>query len=88
MLGVSLADLEAKLANFVPTSGKSLQEPDKKKLWATVLALFVFEGKLMSEKEIWELVAEKARDWISTLAAVQKKDVENLESLAREVLGA
>ena len=77
ILDVSLTDLQAKLAEI--TTGQ-----EKEKLWATVLALCLFEGKLMSEKAMWELVVEKARDWISTIG---NKDVEKLEGLAREMLG-
>jgi len=86
VLEVSLTDLEAKLMEFVPVG--TPPEEEKKKLWATVLAVVMFEGKLKGEKEMWELVVEKARSWILGLTTFGKMDVERLEVLAGEVLGA
>ena len=84
-LQVPLADLEAKLQTSSPSK---LGEEDKKKLWATVLAVCLFENKLGSEKEMWELVVEKASDWMSGLPSVQTTYAAELKRLAGEVLGA
>jgi hypothetical protein len=83
-LQVPLADLDAKLK----TSPSKLGEEDKKKLWATVLAVCLFENKLRGEKDMWELVVEKANDWMSGLSSVQTTYVAELKRLAGEMLGA
>ena len=85
-LQVPLTDLEAKLNAFTPT-GK-LGEKDKTRLWGTLLAVCMFESKLGSERDMWELVVEKANDWISELSSVQSSDVDKLRVMAREMLGA
>ena len=84
-LQVPLADLEAKLKTSSPSK---LGEEDKKKLWATVLAVCLFENKLGGEKDMWELVVEKANDWMSGLSSVQTTYVAELKRLAGEMLGA
>jgi hypothetical protein len=86
ILGTSLTELEAKLMEFVPTAGPRLPEEQKKRIWATVLALCLFEGKLTRERETWELVVEKAKNWISELDTVENNDVDRLQVLAKEVL--
>ena len=85
ILEVSLADLQTKLAGFVPVG--TPPEEDKEKLWATVLAVFMFRIKLKGESDMWELVVEKALNWISGLLTVGKNDVDRLDAMAREVLG-
>jgi hypothetical protein len=87
-LQVPLIDLEAKLKAFTPTGSGKLGEQDKTKLWATLLAVCMFESKLGAERDMWELVVEKANDWISGLSSVQSTDMDKLRDLAREVLGA
>ena len=74
---------------FVPgASCGSLSGKEKENLWATVLAVFMFEKKLSSEKDMWELVVSKARDWVSELVSAWDEDVKRLEILASEVLVA
>lgn len=34
------------------------------KMWATVLAITFLEGKMASEKEVWNMVVDKARAWL------------------------
>jgi len=87
LLQVQLTDLESKLSAFTPTGSGKLAEQDKTKLWATLLAVCLFESKLGAERDTWELVVEKANDWISGLSSVQSADVDKLRDLAREVLG-
>ena len=89
-LQVPLIDLEAKLKAFTPPTGSGkLGEQDKAKLWATSLAVCMFKSKLGSERDMWELVVEKAKHWIDgLLSSVQSADVGRLRGLAREVLGA
>jgi len=84
ILGVRLQDLEAKLMQFIPVAGSTLIE--ERQLWATVLAVKMFEGRLKGEKEMWELVVEKAREWMAGLGT--DGNVKRLEALAGEVVGA
>jgi hypothetical protein len=82
LVGVPIEKLETRLATALGGS-PSLQQMS---LWATVLAMKVFETKLAGEKRTWELVVQKARAWIRQLPDV--KDVgEMLEKLAEKVLG-
>jgi len=85
ILGVRLRDLEAKLAQFIPITSSALQV-EKRRLWATVLAVRMFEGRLKGEKEMWELVVEKAREWMAALGT--DDNVKRLEALAGEVVKA
>jgi hypothetical protein len=51
----------------------------------------MFENKLGAERDMWELVVEKANGWIlfsGLLSSIQSTDVDRLRDLAREVLGA
>jgi hypothetical protein len=45
---------------------------DKQNL-ATVLAITFFETKLVSEKDTWELVVEKAYDWLNSKPRLEKE---------------
>jgi hypothetical protein len=82
LLGVSMPDLEAKLATFAMLRGGSLSEEQKRKVWATVFAIKVFETQLARERDVWELVVDKAWAWVRTV--MRDGDVKALE---REVLG-
>ena len=56
-------------------------------MWATVLAVCMFESRLGAERDMWELVVEKVNDWVYGVSLVEKGvDVEGLRELAREVL--
>jgi hypothetical protein len=82
LVGVPIAELDAKLQ--VVLGGSVSQE--QRNLWATVLAIKVFETELAGEKRVWELVVQKARASICGLAnAGHEGDL--LEKLASEVLG-
>jgi hypothetical protein len=83
MLDVSMVELEAKIRSC----GIGLAEGLTKEVWATVLAVTMFETKLEAEKEIWELVAEKAKTWVASLEGLKGEDLKHLETLAREVCG-
>jgi len=88
LLGVSMADLEAKLpASFVSGGGNwtSLSEEQKRKVWATLSTIKVFETQLASERDVWGLVVDKARAWVRTMMV--DGDVKALEKLVEEVLG-
>ena len=82
LLGVSVSVLEAELNKFV-SPGLSLES--RKKVWATVLAVKLFETKLVGERGVWQLVVDKARTWIGGVVGVE--DVDLLEKMAGEVLG-
>ena len=85
ILAVPLVDLEAKLAE---ASLATTPADDARKLWATLLAIAALEIQMKGEMEVWELVVEKARDWISGLEQVGKADLDKLEALAKQLLGA
>jgi hypothetical protein len=88
LLGVSMSDLEAKLATgFVSGSSNltSLSEEQKRKVWATLFAIKLFETQLASERDVWRLVVDKAKAWVRTM--MRDGDVKALEKLAGEVLG-
>ena len=84
VLGIPLPELEAKLMEFIPSNFESSDAYQT--LWATVLVVTMFEQKLAGEKDVWELVVAKARDWITALPSVQDEDVKRMETLAIEVL--
>jgi hypothetical protein len=86
LLGVSIPVLEARLMWFVPgNAGLSLEH--RKKVWATVLAIKLFETQLARERNVWELVVDKAREWMEGLAGVGVEDITQLEKMAGVVLG-
>ena len=85
LLGVSISVLEARLIWFVPNNaGLSLE--DRKKVWATVLAIKLFETQLAGERSVWQLVVDKARAWMGGLARVGVEDITQLEKMAGELL--
>lgn len=51
-------------------------------VWATVLVLAWLEGRMLGEKEIWEMAGEKARDWLMGKGV----DLQGLEASAKAVL--
>jgi len=70
---------------FVPNNaGLSLE--DRKKVWATVLAIKLFETQLAGERSVWQLVVDKARAWMGGLARVGVEDITQLEKMAGELL--
>jgi hypothetical protein len=85
LVGSPLANLEVKLAEFVP-SDVSLNDEHKRSLWATMLAIRLLETKLSEDKDVWELVVIKAKAWIQRSSNVNRSDVSILERLADEVL--
>jgi hypothetical protein len=85
LLGVSMPDLEAKLALCFLSGGSNLTEEQKRKVWATVFAIKVFEIQLAGERDVWGLVVDKASAWVRTMMG--DRDVKALEKLVGEVLG-
>lgn len=84
LLGVSLWVLEARLISSVPTN-TGLDPERRKTVWATILAIKMFETQLAGERSVWHLVVDKARAWI---AGVGIEDISQFEKMAGEVLGA
>ena len=82
LLGVPIADLEAKLQNFLPNDVLMSQER-RRSLWATVLAIRLFETQQAGERSVWELVVKKARVWMLTEAG--EADIKALGKLAESV---
>jgi hypothetical protein len=87
LLGVSMPDLEAKLATCLVSGGNwtSRNEEQKRKVWATLFAIKVFEPRLAGERDVWGLVVDKARAWVRTM--IEDRDVKVLEKLVGEVMG-
>jgi len=85
-LCVSIADLEAKLSSFVPSDAK-LSQGHNRTIWATVLAIKLFETELAGERSVWHLVVDKARAWLRYSGIVGYTDIQEMEKLAEEVLG-
>lgn len=85
LLGVSITDLETKLSCFTACNTDLSQH--KRSVWATLLAIKVFETQLAGERSVWQLVVDKARTWMRELGTVEDADVNELEKLAYEVLG-
>ena len=77
-------ELETKLRTGI---AGQLSEKTVKEVWATVLAVTMFEVRLASERDVWELVVGKARVWMKGLKGLGSADVEKLEKLAVEVCG-
>ena len=84
LLGVSLKVLEEKLISSVPTS-PGLGPEHRQTVWATILAIKVFETQLTGERSVWQLVVDKARAWIT---GVGVEDIAQLVQMAGEVLDA
>jgi hypothetical protein len=87
LLGISMPDLEAKLAMCQISGGNwtSRSEEQKRKVWATLCAIKVFETRLAWERDVWGLVVDKARAWVRTM--LEDRDVKALEKLIGDVLG-
>jgi hypothetical protein len=85
-LCVSIADLEAKLSSFVPSDAE-LSRGHNRTVWATVLAIKLFETELAGERSVWHLVVDKARAWLRYSGIVGYTDIQGMEKLAEEVLG-
>jgi hypothetical protein len=85
LLGVSISVLDARLLRFLP-SDASLNMERRRKVWATVLAIKLFETQLAGEWSVWQLVVDKARSWIAGVG-VQDEHIAQFEKMAEEVLG-
>lgn len=85
ILGSPLSFLTAKLDQLSPVA-IGLEVEARQKLWATILAIELFENKLKGEAEMWELVVEKAKVWVAGLPDVPQDDVKKMEVLASEVI--
>jgi hypothetical protein len=87
LLGISFADMEAGLRRFVPQSNISLNEAQTRRMWATVLAIELFETRMAGERGVWGLVVDKAKAWVKEQALFGDENIKELERLAGEVLG-
>jgi hypothetical protein len=83
LLGLDLEFVETKLS----ACSLTLKEEIKKSLLATLLTVGMLEGKLEEERDVWDLVVEKARSWVEEMSGVQGAAVlETLQKLAEELL--
>jgi hypothetical protein len=73
VLGISFNHLEAKLNEILPPVA-SLNEEQRKCLFATLLAVRLFERDLARQRDVWELVVEKARNWITGLVGNEEAE--------------
>jgi hypothetical protein len=87
LLGVSISDLEVKFKSWLVPDNAGLSLERRKQVWATVLAIKLFETQLAGERSVWQLVVDKGRAWMRGLAGVGAEDIIQLEKMAGEVLG-
>jgi hypothetical protein len=85
ILEIPIAELEAKIKGSRGNSGFS--DGLVKDVWATMLAITMFERKLATDKGVWEMVVEKAKLWVTGLNGLKVEDIKKLETLAGEVCG-
>ena len=86
LLSVSITSLEETLRLF-PFNDVGLTQEHQRCVWATVLAIKLFETQLAGERSVWQLVVDKAKAWMRKSAIVGDEEVKKLEKLAGEVLG-
>lgn len=79
LLEVPFGELEAKIK---ASRGHGLTDVLMNEIWATVLAVTFFERKLVAEKEVWDLVVQKAKSWMAGLSGLKDDDLKKLELLA------
>jgi hypothetical protein len=83
LLGLDLGSVVTKLS----ACSVALGEDIKRSLLATLLTVGMLEGKLEEEREVWDLVVEKARSWIEEMSGELGDGVlETLQKLAGELL--
>ncbi|KAI9866893.1 MAG: hypothetical protein M1813_000835 [Trichoglossum hirsutum] len=75
LLGITLDDARAKADKHLWTA------------WATILAVVFCEVRFQNDADVWDLVVDKAREWLREEAG-KGVAVEGLEGKAREILGA
>jgi hypothetical protein len=85
LVGVPVEDLHEMLEQFLP-SDPGLSDEIVVRLWATVLAVKLFEGTMAGEKSVWVLVVEKAKAWMRGLPHVNEEDIQALEMMAETML--
>ena len=80
-------NLNAPLLEVVglPAQHKAPQGVDSK-VWAAVLAITFLERKMAGEKEVWEMVVEKARGWLGNVEKGQKGMSEEMWTMAEQLI--
>ena len=81
--------LDTKLMKTVGVTEDKAVPPNgcKPNVWATILAIAYLEAEMVAEKDIWELVVEKALDWMDTLEGVKEKDLNMWKTVAAVIGG-
>ncbi|PVF91425.1 hypothetical protein CPB86DRAFT_337417 [Serendipita vermifera] len=69
-------------------SGLGGPEETRKAVWATFLTIACLEKRLAGEKDVWEFLADKARDYISATLQDLCKDAAKAEALMKELTAA
>ncbi|CAG8687111.1 260_t:CDS:2, partial [Acaulospora colombiana] len=74
----------------LPSALSSLGGADetKKSVWATLLTIACMEKRLAGEKDVWEFLADKARDYVSATLQDLCKDAAKAEDLMKELTAA
>ena len=80
------AALERLLGVTQDAASKALQVTSEAAT-ATLCAMAYLQAKLAEEEEVWELVVDKAREWLTTTLSLGEDDVKALEGKAQQVLG-
>lgn len=78
----------------IPVALMSLpgNEGIKETIWATVLTLVCMEKRLAAQKEVWEFMADKAREYVheelQELCGAASSDAVSVDSLMKEISNA
>jgi hypothetical protein len=63
-------------------------EGTKEAIWVTLLTIACMEKRLASEKDVWEFLADKARDYVFVTLQTLCKDSARAEVLTKELMAA
>jgi len=88
LLGLQWASLEGKyqeLTSIAARGSAVLSQDQMRCLFATLLVVAAFEHKSAADREVWELVVDKAKAWVASLVKDDDLGVK-AEGLVQEVL--
>jgi hypothetical protein len=87
VMGLQWSYLEAKKATAAMVlDSLSRASEQNGRLFATLLVIRTFETKLAADKEVWELVVDKAKAWVAGVVRDQENFYLRGEGLVQEVL--
>jgi hypothetical protein len=65
---------DALLAQLPPADQATVAEDTLRKIWITLLAIYVFESRFEDREEEWQLIVQKARQFLKTAAGIAKPE--------------